>query len=172
MAQDPPEAIREITRDLRRLAQPLREKRWEAILQYLGNAPVMIKGTAHCPPYLARILGMKTAAVRDVEIVVEDVIETRVEAQRVELKVRVAVLGRRIEGSAPDGIIMDSRLVFVRCGESWQPEQVSIDCPPEWAQWNSRPNSRAPIHYGDAAWWERRAAMEHSVIPRHPDEGE
>jgi hypothetical protein len=158
MHKDPSEVIAEITSDVRRLAPPLRDKRWRAILEYLGNARVTIKGTHRDPVYLAKFLGMRSATVQDLEVVVEDLLECRVEAARVELKVRAAAIGRRIEGNAPDGIIMDSRLVFVRSFDRWQVEEVAIDCPPEWAQWNNRPNSRAPIHYGDRAWWDRRAS--------------
>jgi hypothetical protein len=158
MQKDPSEVIGEIARDLRRLAQPLRDQRWPAILQYLGYARVTIKGTPRKPGYLAKLLALRSAAVQDLEVVVEDVLETCVEPARVELKVRAVAIGRRIEGNAPDGIIMDSRLLFVRSFDRWQVEEVAIDCPPEWAQWNNRPNSRAPIHYGDPAWWERRAS--------------
>jgi hypothetical protein len=156
MQKDPSEIIREIVQDLRRLETPLREKSWTPILEYLTHARVAIKGTPRDPAYLTKLLSMQSAGVRHLEVVLEELLGSRIDEERVELKVRVAAVGRRIEGGAPDGIIMDSRLLFVLRGGRWQPDEVTVDCPPEWAQWNNRPNTRAPIHYGDPEWWERR----------------
>src|SRR5262245_54860183 len=113
MQKHPSEIIREIVEDLRRLEGPLREKSWTPILEYLTHARVAVKGTPRDPAYLTKLLSMQSTGVRHLQVVVEQVLESRVEAERVELKVRVAAVGRRIEGGAPDGIIMDSRLVFV-----------------------------------------------------------
>ncbi len=153
MQNDPQAAIKEISRDVSSLAGPLRHKNWKPIKEYLSTAQVYIKGTPRDMVCLERVVNAQTAAVRDLHLLVESLLYSNVAQERVELAVRVAVVGRRIEGAAVDGIIMDCRLVFVLRNGRWSARELQVDCPPEWAQWNSRPNSRAPIHYGDPTWW-------------------
>jgi hypothetical protein len=154
-----PDAVQQIANELRALAEPLREKDWESLRRYIAGAEVVIKGAPCGMARLERLIFVQTANLREIEIVVEDLLHTEIESARIDLWARVAALGRRIKDGRPDGIIMDTQLMFFRHDNRWRLQQISVDCPPLWAQWNSRPNEQAPIHYGDLAWWELRQAQ-------------
>jgi hypothetical protein len=156
MQTDLSRPLQEIADDLRKLAEPFDAKLWGPLMAYISGTETLIKGRRCTPTQTEKLLSFHTAKVRNMEIVVDRLLGTRVESARVELEVRVAAVGRRIDNGKPDGVIVDGKLVFIPRDGRWHLSELSVDCPPEWAQWNSRPNSQAPIHYGDLAWWEHR----------------
>lgn len=158
MQDDFSDALEEIANDLRRLEEPFRDKFWEPLGEYAAEAEIVIKGRKCDLAQCGKLLSVHTAGVRKMEVVLEEILDRKAGPARVELQVRVAALGRRVDDDQPDGVILDGRLIFVRRDGRWHLRELSIDCPPEWAQWNSRPNSQAPIHYGDPLWWKQRSA--------------
>ncbi len=148
--------LEEIVNDLRKLAEPFYAKLWGPLLDYISETETIIKGKRCTRAQTEKLLSFHTASVRNMEVVVDRLLGTSVESERIELKVRVAALGRRIDNGKPDGVIVDGGLVFRPRDGRWHLSELSIDCPPEWAQWKNRPNSHAPVHYGDPAWWEHR----------------
>jgi len=155
-----------------------RRMEWPVLTARLANAALSLKGQPVTPAEVESLLRLRTRDIRDIEIELDQVIALSttapsadspvaapsadspvaapsaagpVAAASADIHVRLAAVGDRHDGGGRGGLILEVKSRLARDDRNWRVEWLAVDCPPEWALWNSRPNDLAPRRYGPVA---------------------
>lgn len=130
---------------IKRLRYPLFAGDWDELAESFSHTSITVKGVSISAQALARVIASRR--LLQVQVVVEEMLSRIVQSHRIDCRIRVAIIGRKASNMAKDGIISDVRLVLLRSGEAWSVIRLDADCPPDWAQWENRPNEFSTIDY-------------------------
>lgn len=147
--------VERLAHSVARFREPLRQKDWVPLRKYLYRTNIWIKGSLRTLNDLEKTVNFRTRHVSQLRVIVEKMLNSTIEAERAVFELRVAAVGVKTDGVSGDGVIMDVRIVFNLCDAEWRVDELAVECPPEWAQWNKRPNFRAPIQYDDPLIWDK-----------------